>query len=291
MVESLDKELRAITREAEKGPRECDLLLQVRLLNGQSGWFYFQVEVQAQHDKHFARRVYVYNYRVFDRFGEDVCSLAILADTSASWRPDRHTWQRFGCCLDFRFPTVKLTDLRPRLAELETSSNPFAAFVSFHLWTQATRGKPRQRMTAKLNLTRGLYRRGLSRDQIHKLWRLLDWLMTLPPPYALQFGEKLAKYEQEDAVPYICMFEQRGIQKGLEQGRQEGLEQGLERGLEQGLEQGQLAEARRTVMTLLAARFGQVPAGLDETLAGQNDLDELRRLALRAAQVERLEDF
>ncbi|MGE0494263.1 MAG: hypothetical protein AB7S38_33940 [Vulcanimicrobiota bacterium] len=80
-------------------------------------------------------------------------------------------------------------------------------------------------------------------------------------------------------MPYISSIEQMGIQKGLEQG------------LKQGHQSGQLDEARHTVVSLLAARFGQTPPGLEESLAAQQDLAELRRLALRAAQVARLEDF
>ncbi|MGE0494267.1 MAG: cytosolic protein [Vulcanimicrobiota bacterium] len=310
-VTSLDKELQAITREAEMGPRECDLLLKVRLLDGRPGWFYFQVEVQAQTDDHFARRVYIYNYRVFDRFGEDLCSLAILGDTSPTWRPRSFMRDRFGCRLEFHFPTVKLLDLRPRLAELEEHPNPFAAFVSFHLWTQATQGKYRRRVDIKARLHRGLFHRGLSRADILKLAGLLDWMMTLPPPYSLQFAQKLAEYEKEDAVPYIHSFEQMGIEKGLEQGRQEGLEQGRQVGLEQGrqvgleqgrqvgleqgrqvgLEQGQIENSRWMVKSLLSSRFGELPAELEASLAKLNDLEELRQLALKAAQVGRLEDF
>ena len=294
-VTSLDKELQAITREAETGPRECDLLLKVRLLDGRPGWFYFQVEVQAQTDERFARRVYIYNYRVFDRFGEDLCSLAILGDTSPTWRPQSFMRDRFGCRLEFHFPTVKLLDLRPRLAELETHPNPFAAFVSFHLWTQATQGKYRRRVDIKARLHRGLFHRGLSRADILKLAGLLDWMMTLPPPYSLQFAQKLAEYEKEDAVPYIHSFEQMGIEKGLEQGRQEGLEQGRQVGLEQGrqvgLEQGQIENSRWMVKSLLSSRFGELPAELEASLARLNDLDELRQLALEAAQVTRLKDF
>ncbi|MGE0494271.1 MAG: transposase [Vulcanimicrobiota bacterium] len=294
-VVSLDKELSAVTRQARAGPRRTDLLLQARQRNGRPGRFYFQIEVQTQHDRDFARRAYVYHYRVFDRFGEDICSLAILADPSPSWRPQGFSWERFGCRTEFQFPVVKLTDLRPRLDELENNQNPFAAFVSFHLWTQATRRNYKKRAETKARLYRGLFHRGFSRGDIAKLIRLLDWLMALPPPHSLHFLEKLAEYEKEDNVPYISSIEQMGIEKGLEmgraEGRQEGRAEGRQEGRAEGRQEGQLEGARQMVVSLLVGRFGALPKALEASLAAVTELDELRGLALRAAQIECLEEF
>lgn len=80
-------------------------------------------------------------------------------------------------------------------------------------------------------------------------------------------------------MPYISSIEQIGIEKGLEIGRQEGRAE------------GQLEGARQIVASVLAGRFGALPEGLEQSLAGVTELDELRLLAVRAAQVERLEDF
>ncbi len=49
-------------------------------------------------------------------------------------------WQRWGCEVGIRFPSVKLLDYRPRCAELETSANPFAVVIQAHLKTQEPGG-------------------------------------------------------------------------------------------------------------------------------------------------------
>ncbi|MCA9792646.1 MAG: hypothetical protein KC910_12655 [Candidatus Eremiobacteraeota bacterium] len=84
-------------------------------------------------------------------------------------------------------------------------------------------------------------------------------------------------------MPYISSIEQIGIEKGLEIGRQEGRAEGRQ--------EGQLDGARQMVASVLAGRFGALPEGLEQSLAGVTKLDELRLLAVRAAQVQCLEDF
>jgi len=65
------------------------------------------VEVQAQKDPEFVQRMYVYNYRLFDRYNRKVASLAVLADERPAWRPDQFGYSLWGCTIGFRFPVVK----------------------------------------------------------------------------------------------------------------------------------------------------------------------------------------
>ena len=45
-----------------------DHLVKVWLNSGQEQWVLVYVEVQTSRDRHFARRMYTYNYRLFDRY-------------------------------------------------------------------------------------------------------------------------------------------------------------------------------------------------------------------------------
>src|SRR5205823_299662 len=87
--EALDKELQQIVREAELGRRLVDKLFKVWRTDGREGWVYIHVEVQGQEEADFAERVFVYYYRLFDRFGKAVVSLAVLSDDRPGWRPGR----------------------------------------------------------------------------------------------------------------------------------------------------------------------------------------------------------
>ncbi len=92
----LDKELRQVTPDAELGLRRVDKLAQVWRQDGAEAWVLIHVEVQSQEDAAFAERMYVYNYRLYDRFRRRVASLAVLGDERASWRPERFSYELWG---------------------------------------------------------------------------------------------------------------------------------------------------------------------------------------------------
>ena len=70
--ESLDKEFQQVVRDAEIGRRYVDKLVKVWTADGVECWVLIHVEVQTARDAEFPRRMYVYNYRVFDVRHESV---------------------------------------------------------------------------------------------------------------------------------------------------------------------------------------------------------------------------
>ncbi|MET4162461.1 hypothetical protein ABIE61_002320, partial [Marinobacterium sp. MBR-111] len=64
-------------------------------------WVLIHVEVQGEPEDAFAQRMYTYQYRLRDRYGVDVVSLAVLADTSPGFRPAAFNYDRWGCALQF----------------------------------------------------------------------------------------------------------------------------------------------------------------------------------------------
>ena len=82
--ETLDTELQQVVRDAELGRRYADKLVKVWLLDGTEGWLLVHVEVQGQREAGFERRVFVYNYRIFDRYNKPVASLAVLEPAAAT---------------------------------------------------------------------------------------------------------------------------------------------------------------------------------------------------------------
>ena len=85
----LDKELQRVVRDAEIGKRYADKLAEVRRKSGEQQWVLAHIEVQGQHEKVFDRRMYSYNYRLFDRYDRTVASFAVVADESSLWRPGK----------------------------------------------------------------------------------------------------------------------------------------------------------------------------------------------------------
>src|SRR5947209_14366210 len=164
--ESLDKELQQIVSESELGLRLADKLFKVWLQDGQEAWILIHVEIQNQRDPAFAERMFVYNYRIYDRHRQPVISLAVIGDEEPTWRPDHFGYGMFGCMMGIVFPIVKLVDYVSQAGELETMPNPFATAVLAHLKTQETRADPAARSTWKLRFIKSLYDRGLDGGQV-----------------------------------------------------------------------------------------------------------------------------
>lgn len=266
----LDKELLQIAPQSELGSRTVDKLVEVKLLSGDIGWLLVHLEVQSQRDIDFARRMYVYFYRIRDKYNKRVVSLAVLGDGEPNWRPERYQEANFGCDLDFRFPIVKLLDYAGQIEILERSTNPFASIILAHLATMRTTDDPEDRCRWKLRLLRPLYERGLTAEEVRRLFRVLDWMIQLPREIELDFRQQLEQYEKEKHMPYITSIERMAIEKGRVEGRVEGREEGIEKGL--------LAGKIQTIQQVLSLEVER-----DETLLDQSvevltlKLDSLQR--------------
>ncbi|MBW4613218.1 MAG: Rpn family recombination-promoting nuclease/putative transposase [Desmonostoc vinosum HA7617-LM4] len=230
--EFLDKELQQVVKDAELGRRLVDKLVKIYLIGGQETWLLIHIEVQSQEEENFAQRMFVYNYRIYDRYKRSVASLAVLGDEQLNWRPNQFGYQLFDCQMHFQFPTVKLLDYQQRWSELEASYNPFATVVMAHLKALETRSNFQQRLQSKLLLTKRLYERGFKREDIINLFGFIDWMMSLSNELQQEFEQQLIQYEEKRKVPYITSLEKRAIQKGIEQGIEQGLLEGIELALE-----------------------------------------------------------
>jgi hypothetical protein len=229
----LNTELRKIRPESQTHKRFVDVLARVMFRDGQPRYLYLHIEIQAQPDPQFPLRMFVYHYRIFDstRFGE-VVSLAILADADPDWRPERFERSLGGCELAFRFPTAKLLDLDEQ--ELQSSPNPFALVVLAHLRALKARGDVQLLFGEKVELIRAVARSGYNPDDVANLYRVVDYLMTLPKELEAQVEEIVREVAREQRLPKLTNLERFALERGARQGLQEGLEKGLQQGLQQG---------------------------------------------------------
>lgn len=213
--ESLDKELQKITPRAAHGRRYVDKLVKVWRKNGRAVWVLIHIEVQTQRERGFARRMYTYNYRITDHYGRTAVSLAVLADDDPNWRPSSYQDALWGWSVRMTFPALKLLDYGDCVAELDSSANPFAHVVLAHLKALETRRDPEGRRAWKFRLVRGLYERGFKAEDVRRLFRLIDWLMVLPPAFEKVFWHEIDEYQEKERMPFITSVERIGIRKGL----------------------------------------------------------------------------
>lgn len=277
--EFMDKEFRQIVRDAEVGQRLADKLVKVWRKDGKETLVMVHIEIQSQYESDFAERMFIYNYRIFDRYRLPVATLVVLADDRPSWRPKKYQYEMWDSQMSLKFPVVKLLDYERQWSMLESSTNPFAVMVMAHLKTQATNRNPSERLQWKLTLAKSLYQRGYSRQDIVDLFRLINWMMTLPEELEQSFTLEITNYEEEKKMPYITPLErfakERGRTEGIAEGRKEGI---IEKG-------------RESTIEILETRFDSVPASLVETINQINDEELLKILFKRAITIASLEEF
>lgn len=277
----LDKELRQVTRTAESGRRHVDKLVRVYQHDGREDWVYIHIEIQGQHDADFAKRMFVYNYRIFDRYDRPVASLAVLADNDRDWRPAHFGFELFGCRHRLDFPIAKLSDHAITDDELTTNPNPFALVTAAHLHTHRTRHNPNGRFEAKRRLIRLLYQHDWNKTRILQFFAVLDWMMHLPEEFESKLWHDIQTIEGERNVKYVTSVERLAIERGIQQGMQQGMETGLAKGRAEG---GSALLARQ-----ISRRFGPLPKTIIERLA-QAAPDQLEIWADRVLDADSLDD-
>ncbi len=269
----LDKELEKVVRQSLVAENRVDKLIQVWRNSGEEKWVLLHLEVQNQYESNFAKRMYRYHYRLFDRYDHPITTVVIFGDDDQhpNWKPTCYNQEMWDCKLTFEFPSVKLNHYRKRLNELEQSSNPFAVVILAHLYTQQTKHEPEQRYDFKWRLSRMLYERGYSKEKILSLYRYINWLMALPPELEQQLDDAIIAYEEAQKMAYITSIERRW--------------------LNQGIGKGILQKACEDVIEVLKIRFGEVQRAVIEVIRKIDDTAKLAKLLQKAVTVESVEQF
>jgi len=272
----LDQELRAVVQDAELGKRFVDKLVRVTLLNGDENWIYIHIEVQGTRQTEFAERMFVYNYRLYDRYRRPIASMAVLADEHEQWKPTSYGFETLGCKHTLEFPVAKLTDYHDKVNELLASDNAFALITAAHILTQQTRKKNQARFEAKLRLVRILYQRHWNKQRVIDLFIVVDWLMKLPEWLDQQVWHEIETIEESEKMQYITSIERIGIAKGRLEGRVEGRVE------------GRLEGESKLLRKQLERRFGALPTWATDKLnsAAEQDLESWGEAVLTAPTLD-----
>ncbi|WP_020471625.1 RpnC/YadD family protein [Zavarzinella formosa] len=214
-VENLETELPKLIRDGELGRTIADRLYRVRERGtAEPLYLLIHAEVQSQRDEELAHRMFVYHYRIKDAYGRAPIGLAILGDTSESWRPDHYEWIRGRTRLRYEFESLKLWDWRHRIEELEAMPGFIGSAVLAHLQSQLTRNDPTGRMEWKWRLMRRLYDKGYGPEEIRRAFRIIDWFLNLPPELERQLTLRAVEFEKEHIVPYVWSVERMAKEDG-----------------------------------------------------------------------------
>ncbi|MDW8051015.1 MAG: hypothetical protein RMJ83_00870 [Armatimonadota bacterium] len=263
-VEFIDKELLPPSPRGRARRMFVDCLFKVRLHSGETPLLLIHIEVQAQREPLFAKRMFRYFARLFLEYDAPILSFALLVDTNRRWRPEEYRYAFGGCELRFRFRVAKLLDFDR--SELEQSRNPVALLLLAFLKARETAGSPDLRFEARKQLAFLARERGYNEELLAQLDELLEGIMALPEFLEKEFERALEEYKRQKQVPFISAAERIGLRRGLVEGYTEGYAkgraEGFAEGRAEGFAEGRAEALREVIIRALTKRFGEKGARL-----------------------------
>lgn len=172
--EFLEKELGAMDPKPGRKPdtRFVDKLVKVYQRDGSEEWVLCHVEVQDADDKEFAKRMFKYYARIFDRFDRPLTAIAIFTGKDGKKLPGMYIRKYEGAELIYKYNTLCLLDYEDR--SLAANRNPFA-LVMLAAKKALLSGKNLDQLLLKkkLDIAKLLIKRGYSE---RKTYAILSFL-------------------------------------------------------------------------------------------------------------------
>jgi hypothetical protein len=225
--------------------------------------------------------MYIYNYRIFDKFRKPVISLALLTDDNSSFCPREYHRSHWGCEVIFRYPIVKVIDYREHLVELEASSHPFAIIVLAYLKTLETEGNVQERYRWKKRFLLELYQQGMKRERLLAIYKFIDWMMKLSEKLDSKIHDEIKTTQEAKAMSYITTAERIGMEKGIEK----GMEKGMEKGIKQSI-----PTIHQAIALAIQAKFGKLGQPLIKRAYQMHDLKTLQKLMEKLMHAQSLSE-
>lgn len=245
--EFLDKELEEVFSADERAhPRFVDKLVKVFTKEGKEEWVLVHVEVQGYNDADFARRMFTYFYRILDRYGKFVTSIAIYTGSNRNYMPDVYKYSFLGIENTFRYNVYKVIDQDAN--ELTKNDNPFA-LVILTVLIALQKGKmvEEELLPLKISILKALAKKPLPAAKVRAIMNFLKFYVRFEKP------ENNAKFEE--AINTITGKNKTtmGIEEFLlQRAEKQGIEKGREKGREEGIEKGREEKSVAFVKSLLA---------------------------------------
>lgn len=254
-VEFLDKEMSQISREEElESPKFVDKLVKVFTKEGEEKWILAHIEVQGYSDPTFEERLFIYHYRIFDRYRKRIATMVILSDESKTYHPTRYYSEFLDTKSIFQFKTYKVLDQNE--AELNSSKNPFAFVILTVLLALKKKEKKRKKedeediVQLKIELARNLLGRKFSKPVIRGLYQFIRNYVVFDKnennrKFDMIIDSITEKHKTMGIVEVIREREKKAIHDA-------GIEKGIEKGMKKGAEGKSLEFVKKM---LLSDRF------------------------------------
>jgi hypothetical protein len=182
--------------------------------------------VQGQPQKTFPERMYIYNYRIRDRYNRRVVAWAILTDKNKRFVPNQYKESYLGTSITYQYNIYKVISQNEQL--LRESNNPFAIVIlTVLLALKKEKLGELELIDLKLDLVKHLLQKEIPKKKIRALMNFLKHYVRFNDENTRIFEQKL---EQFTGKTYPMGIEQFLLQRAEDQGVKKGIEKGIEKG-------------------------------------------------------------
>jgi predicted transposase/invertase (TIGR01784 family) len=240
--EFLDKELAEMYPKPEKksDTKFVDKLVKVYQKDGSEEWVLCHVEVQGKDEPTFAKRMFKYYCRIFDRFDRPMTAIAIFTGRDGKKLPGMYVRRYEGAELTYKYNTLCILDYEDK--RLAASKNPFA-LVMLAAKKALLRGKHLDEilLKEKLSIAKLLIRRGFSESKTAAILSFLHNYVRFAKPETNRIFEReldliTGKTNTMGIIEYVKQMK-------------------LDEAREEGVEKGRTEERIQVVKRLLAKQF------------------------------------
>ena len=225
----LDKELEDLFPELnEQHIRFVDKLVKVWLKNGKVRWILIHIEVQGRYDKKFAERMFIYFYRIRDKYHREITAWAILTDSNKKFVPTEYKESFLGTSISYQFNMLKA--INQDQTTLRQSNNPFSIVMLTVLLALKKKKVPEIKLVdLKMDIVKELYKKEIPKKKIQAVMNFLKHYVRFNEENTLIFDEKLDSFNGKS---YPMGIEQFLLQRAKKEGIGEGIERGIEKGID-----------------------------------------------------------
>jgi len=239
--QSLEQEFDSLFPDSDIGDKRNDKLVKVFLKNGQEQWLLVHIEVQGYYDKEFAKRMFTYFYRIYDKYDKPIVAIAIFTDHIKSFKPSSFSYQAYKTEIKYKYRIYKVLE-QTEATLLRKKRNPFALAILAQFYLLQTENTAFDEILKyKRLLIRVMFSAGYEKNKIASLLIFIDNLLSLPKDLELEFKQELSLYtnniqtmpltwENSNLVQAIIWEESQkanliGKQVGKQEGKQETVQE------------------------------------------------------------------
>ena len=229
----LDKELEDLFPELnEQHIRFVDKLVKVWLKNGKVRWILIHIEVQGRYDKKFAERMFIYFYRIRDKYHREITAWAILTDSNKKFVPTEYKESFLGTSISYQFNMLKTINQNEET--LRQSDNPFSIVMLTVLLALKKKKVPEIKLVdLKMDIVKELYKKEIPKKKIQAVMNFLKHYVRFNEENTLIFDKKLDSFNGKSYPMGIEQFLlERAYKESFDKSFKESFAIGLKKGID-----------------------------------------------------------